>query len=121
MKQNTHVRWYIAGMGGESDIHTPHWHGNTLLMSDMRTDMVELLPMSMKVLDMYPDNPGKWLLHGHVNDHMQGGMLALYTVEKNNQTQGTDSPSGTNLNIGLSTYPANLSTGQPDRLSRDTC
>ncbi|MDE1769642.1 MAG: multicopper oxidase domain-containing protein [Thaumarchaeota archaeon] len=80
MKANTHVRWYVVGMGTETDLHTPHWHGNTLLMDGMRTDMVELLPMSMKTLDMYPDNAGTWLYHCHVNDHIQAGMLALYTV-----------------------------------------
>ena len=80
MKTNTHVRWYVIGMGTEDDVHTPHWHGNTLLMDGMRTDMVDLLPMSMKVLDMYPDNTGTWLYHCHVNDHLQAGMIALYTV-----------------------------------------
>ena len=116
MKQNTHVRWYLAGMGGESDIHAPHWHGNTLLMDGMRTDMAELLPMSMKVLDMYPDNVGTWLFHCHVNDHIQGGMLALYTVEKNNKTQATNY-SG-NLKIGLSTEPS-PTVGQPTQLKID--
>ncbi|SMH71835.1 multicopper oxidase domain-containing protein [Candidatus Nitrosotalea okcheonensis] len=80
MKANTHVRWYVVGMGTETDLHTPHWHGQTLLMDGMRTDMVELLPMSMKVLDMYPDNTGTWLYHCHVNDHIPAGMLALFTV-----------------------------------------
>ncbi|MDE1829944.1 MAG: multicopper oxidase domain-containing protein [Thaumarchaeota archaeon] len=118
MKQNTHVRWYIAGMGGESDLHVPHWHGNTLLMNGARTDMVELLPMSMKTLDMYPDNVGTWLFHCHVNDHIIGGMLALYTVEPNNGTQGSDPPSTGNLKIGLSTSP-NPNTGQPTQLKID--
>lgn len=81
MKVNTHVRWYVVGMGTETDLHTPHWHGQTLLMDGMRTDMVELLPMSMKVLDMYPDNVGTWLYHCHVNDHISAGMLSLFTVQ----------------------------------------
>jgi len=81
MKANTHVRWYVVGMGTETDLHTPHWHGQTLLMGGMRTDMVELLPMSMKVLDMYPDNVGTWLYHCHVNDHISAGMLSLFTVQ----------------------------------------
>lgn len=81
MKTNTHVRWYVVGMGTETDLHTPHWHGQTLLMGGMRTDMVELLPMSMKVLDMYPDNVGTWLYHCHVNDHISAGMLSLFTVK----------------------------------------
>lgn len=117
MEQNTHVRWYIAGMGGESDIHSPHWHGNTLLMNGMRTDMVELLPMSMKTLDMYPDNPGNWLFHCHVNDHIIGGMLALYTVEKNNDTQSTNQSNSGNLKIGLSTNPGNPTAGQPTQFN----
>ncbi|CUR51440.1 putative Multicopper oxidase [Nitrosotalea devaniterrae] len=81
MKANTHVRWYVMGMGTETDLHTPHWHGETLVMDGMRTDMVELLPMSMKVLDMYPDNVGTWLYHCHVNDHISAGMLSLFTVQ----------------------------------------
>ena len=80
MKQGEHTRWYVMGMGTETDLHTPHWHGQTLLMDGMRTDMVELLPMSMKTLDLIPDNKGTWLFHCHVNDHIEAGMLALFTV-----------------------------------------
>jgi hephaestin len=47
----------------------------------MRTDIVELLPASMKVLDMIPDNPGVWLYHCHVHDHIDAGMLARFRVE----------------------------------------
>jgi manganese oxidase len=46
----------------------------------MRTDIIELLPASMKVADMEPDNPGLWLYHCHVNDHIKAGMLALFRV-----------------------------------------
>jgi hypothetical protein len=35
----------------------------------------------MKVLDMIPDNPGVWLYHCHVHDHIDAGMLARFTVE----------------------------------------
>ncbi|HNP70422.1 MAG TPA: multicopper oxidase domain-containing protein [Kouleothrix sp.] len=86
MSVGQHVRWYVIGMGTEVDLHTPHWHGNTLLMNGgasmgMRTDMVELLPGSMKILDMVPDNPGTWLFHCHVNDHITAGMMATFTVD----------------------------------------
>jgi FtsP/CotA-like multicopper oxidase with cupredoxin domain len=47
----------------------------------MRTDMVELLPMSMKTLDMSPDDPGTWLFHCSVNDHIDAGMQALFKVK----------------------------------------
>jgi len=118
MKQYTHVRWYVVGVGTEQDLHTPHWHGNTLLINGMRTDMVELLPMSMKTLDMYPDNAGTWQLHCHVNDHIQAGMLALYTVEANNETQASDPPSTGNLKIGLSTLQT-PTTGRITQLKID--
>jgi manganese oxidase len=81
MNRGERVRWYLMGMGTEVDLHTPHWHANTLLLNGMmRTDVAELLPASMKVLDMLPDNPGTWLYHCHVNDHITAGMIALFTV-----------------------------------------
>jgi FtsP/CotA-like multicopper oxidase with cupredoxin domain len=80
MKKGEHVRWYLMGMGTEVDLHTPHWHGNTVVINGMRTDVAELLPMSMKVADMVPDNPGTWLYHCHVNDHIKAGMIARYKV-----------------------------------------
>ncbi len=81
MNLGQHVRWYIIGLGTEVDLHTPHWHGNTLLFGTMRTDLIEILPGSMKTLDMVPDNPGTWLYHCHVNDHIDAGMITLYTVQ----------------------------------------
>ena len=80
MKLGERVRWYELGMGTEVDLHTPHWHGNTGTWAGMRTDIIELLPASMKVFDMVPDADGTWLFHCHVNDHIDAGMLALYTV-----------------------------------------
>jgi FtsP/CotA-like multicopper oxidase with cupredoxin domain len=80
MQEGETVRWYLLGMGTEVDLHTPHWHGQTVLWADMRTDIVELLPASMKVADMVPDNPGIWLYHCHVNDHIDAGMLARFEV-----------------------------------------
>ncbi len=80
MRRGERVRWYLLGMGTEVDLHTPHWHGQSLLWMGMRTDIIELLPASMKVADMIPDNPGLWLYHCHVNDHITAGMLALFRV-----------------------------------------
>lgn len=80
MKAGTHVRWYVIAQGTEVDLHTPHWHGNTVTINGMRTDVAELLPMSMKVADMVPDDVGTWLFHCHVNDHIVAGMQAKYTV-----------------------------------------
>lgn len=81
MQAGQRVRWYLIGMGTEVDLHTAHWHGNTTLVNGHRTDVVELLPASMRVADMVPDSRGTWLYHCHVNDHIAAGMIGLYTVE----------------------------------------
>ena len=31
---------------------------------------------------MLADNPGTWMFHCHVNDHMEGGMMATFTIYK---------------------------------------
>ena len=80
MKNGERVRWYLLGMGNEIDVHTPHWHGSTLTYANRHTDVVELLPGSMAVADMIADNPGTWMFHCHVADHMEGGMMAAYTI-----------------------------------------
>lgn len=80
MYRGERVRWYMLGMGTEVDLHTPHWHGQSGVVAGMRTDIVELLPASMKVFDMEPDNPGVWLFHCHVNDHINAGMLTRFRV-----------------------------------------
>ncbi|HEX6533760.1 MAG TPA: multicopper oxidase domain-containing protein [Gemmatimonadaceae bacterium] len=74
------VRWYVFGLGTETDLHTPHWHGQTLLWQGMRVDLIELLPATMRTLDMIPDSPGIWLYHCHVDDHIAAGMMARFDV-----------------------------------------
>lgn len=80
MNNGERVRWYVLGMGNEVDLHTPHWHGKTLLHEGRRTDVIELLPGSMATADMVADAPGTWLLHCHVADHIDAGMLVKYTI-----------------------------------------
>lgn len=81
MTEGERVRWYLLALGSEQDLHVAHWHGKTVLEDGRRrTDDVELLPGSMKVADMRADNPGTWMFHCHVADHMMGGMYALYTI-----------------------------------------
>jgi manganese oxidase len=80
MRKGERVRWYVMAMGTEVDLHTPHWHGNTVLSGGMRTDVVSLLPATMLTADMVPDDVGTWMFHCHVNDHITAGMLSLYTV-----------------------------------------
>ena len=80
VRKGERVRRYVMSMGTEVDLHTPHWHGNTVLVNGMRMDTVDLLPASMVIADMTPDNPGTWLFHCHVNDHIAAGMQTLYRV-----------------------------------------
>jgi hypothetical protein len=80
MKQGDKVRWYLLGMGNEIDLHTPHWHGETVTDGRRNTDVIELLPGSMATVDMLADNAGTWMFHCHVQDHMEAGMMAVYTV-----------------------------------------
>jgi hephaestin len=80
MKVGQRVRWYTYTLGTEVDLHTPHWHGNTVTTNGMRSDMIQLLPGMMMVSDMVPDDPGTWLFHCHVNDHIAAGMLSRYRV-----------------------------------------
>jgi manganese oxidase len=80
MKQGEKVRWYLLGMGDEKDLHSAHWHGKTVSDGRQNLDVVELLPGSMNTVDMVADNPGAWMLHCHVGDHMEAGMMAIYTI-----------------------------------------
>lgn len=81
MKKGERVRWYLVALGEQFSVHTPHWHGNVVLQDGKRTDVVELMQAQMLTLDMVPDNPGTWMFHCHIDDHMDAGMAALYKVE----------------------------------------
>jgi len=74
------MRWYLLGMGNEQDLHTLHWHGKTVRHGARNTDVIELLPGSMATADMLADNPGTWLMHCHVADHLKAGMFATFTI-----------------------------------------
>jgi FtsP/CotA-like multicopper oxidase with cupredoxin domain len=80
MRRGERIRWYLIGLGNETDIHTAHWHGNTALRQGSRIDTVKLFPATTEVVDMRPDNVGTWLFHCHVTDHMGGGMVTRYRV-----------------------------------------
>ncbi len=81
MKKGEHVRWYLATIGEGVNFHTPHWHGNVVVAGGQRTDVVSLSPAQMLTVDMVPDDPGIWLYHCHIDEHMDMGMVAMYKVE----------------------------------------
>jgi FtsP/CotA-like multicopper oxidase with cupredoxin domain len=80
MHKGEHVRWYVVSLGNGFNFHTPHWHGNTVLVNGTRTDVLSLAPAQMITADMVPDNVGTWLYHCHVSEHMESGMVAMYKV-----------------------------------------
>jgi FtsP/CotA-like multicopper oxidase with cupredoxin domain len=81
MKQGDHVRWYVATLGDFFNAHTPHWHGNTVLVAGQRTDVLAVVSAQMITADMVPDALGIWLYHCHISDHMLAGMDARYEVK----------------------------------------
>lgn len=80
MRVNDKVRWHVMGFGTEADIHSVHWHSQTLLYNGHRRDVIELMPATFRTLETVIDNHGTWLLHCHVLDHQVGGMSVLYRV-----------------------------------------
>jgi len=79
-RRGDRIRWYSMAMGTEVDLHTPHWHGHTATVMGMRTDVAQLLPGGMQTADMGADDPGVWLFHCHVNDHILAGMQTRFVV-----------------------------------------
>lgn len=53
------VRWYVAALGDEVDVHVPRWHGHTVVNHGHRTDSVELLPAVMLTVDMVAGTKAK--------------------------------------------------------------
>lgn len=82
---NQTTEWYLMGLGDEVDLHTVHFHGQTILYRHERqhvADVYELGPGITAAVRMIPDDPGQWLLHCHVNDHILGGMETTFTVSE---------------------------------------
>ncbi|XP_062441075.1 hephaestin isoform X3 [Rhea pennata] len=83
MFQGEWVNWYLFGMGQEIDVHTVHFHAETFTYKngkDYRADVVDLFPGTFEMVEMLTGNPGTWLLHCHVSDHIHAGMEILFQV-----------------------------------------
>ena len=72
----------IAGFGNEADLHTVHWHGQTLVHWGRNVvDTLSVSPAEFYTLDMQVENnTGIFLLHCHVDDHMMAGMMTRYSI-----------------------------------------
>lgn len=80
MDQGERVRWYLAAMGNERDLHSAHWHGKTVMRHGRSEDVIPLLPGQTETIDMLADNPGTWMFQCHVADHLEAGMMATYRI-----------------------------------------
>ncbi|KAI7800963.1 hephaestin-like protein 1a [Triplophysa rosa] len=83
MKEGDKIEWYLLGLGNEVDMHTVHFHGQTFIYKmdgPHRADVYDLFPGTFQTIEMIPGNPGQWLLHCHVTDHIHSGMETLFTV-----------------------------------------
>ncbi|XP_061266277.1 hephaestin isoform X5 [Bos javanicus] len=83
MYQGERVAWYMMAMGQDIDLHTVHFHAESFLYrsgESYRADVVDLFPGTFEVVEMVASNPGTWLLHCHVTDHVHAGMETVFTV-----------------------------------------
>jgi FtsP/CotA-like multicopper oxidase with cupredoxin domain len=79
VREGERVRWYIMA-STNFEFHAPHWHGNVVEIGHMRTDVTSLTPMEMVTAEMVPDNPGVWLFHCHLSNHLLMGMQGRFEV-----------------------------------------
>ncbi|XP_069577324.1 ferroxidase HEPHL1 isoform X1 [Brachyistius frenatus] len=93
MTQGQKVDWYLLGMGNEVDMHTVHFHAETFTYKMdrvHRADVFNLFPGTFQTVEMVAGNPGTWLLHCHVTDHIHAGMETTFTIKENSsQAPGT--------------------------------
>ncbi|XP_053164229.1 ceruloplasmin isoform X2 [Hemicordylus capensis] len=76
------VKWHLFSLGNEADIHSAYFHGQVLAERKHRADTINLFPATFVDALMVPKNTGEWVLSCQVNDHIEGGMNAIYKVEK---------------------------------------
>ncbi|KAM9348630.1 ferroxidase HEPHL1 [Symphorus nematophorus] len=84
MMQGQNVAWYLLGMGNEVDMHTVHFHAETFTYKTdqvHRADVFDLFPGTFQAVEMVAGNPGTWLLHCHVTDHIHAGMETTFTIK----------------------------------------
>uniref|UniRef100_A0A8C5LQ04 ferroxidase n=1 Tax=Leptobrachium leishanense TaxID=445787 RepID=A0A8C5LQ04_9ANUR len=85
MVQGEKTYWYLLGLGSEIDMHTVHFHAQSFLYrrdKEHRADVFDLFPGTFQSIELVASNPGTWLLHCHVTDHIHAGMETTFTVKK---------------------------------------
>ncbi|XP_049599397.1 ferroxidase HEPHL1 isoform X1 [Syngnathus scovelli] len=97
MTQGQTVDWYLLGMGNEVDMHTVHFHAETFTYKTdrvHRADVFDLFPGTFQTVEMVAGNPGTWLLHCHVTDHIHAGMETTFIINKPDIESHAAAPEG---------------------------
>jgi FtsP/CotA-like multicopper oxidase with cupredoxin domain len=75
------VQWDVLAMGSEH--HTFHVHGHRWVTPDGRdTDTQTVGPAESFEIRWREEDPGTWLYHCHVEQHMMQGMIGIYRVAR---------------------------------------
>jgi len=83
---NDQVRWYLLAAGDGTNVHAPHVHGQVagITLSSGEFSSVTTVPLTpgiTRIVDMPTVKGGTWLVQCQTTDHIQAGMLALFTVD----------------------------------------
>ncbi|XP_029458209.1 hephaestin-like protein 1 isoform X2 [Rhinatrema bivittatum] len=85
MTEGEKTSWYLLGLGNEADMHTVHFHAQSFLFKaekEHRADVYDLFPGTFQTIELIAGNPGTWLLHCHVTDHIHAGMETTFTIHR---------------------------------------
>jgi FtsP/CotA-like multicopper oxidase with cupredoxin domain len=74
------VQWDVMAMGSEH--HTFHVHGHRWLEGGVSRDTHTVGPAESFRFRWRESNPGVWLYHCHVEQHMERGMIGTYRVAR---------------------------------------
>jgi FtsP/CotA-like multicopper oxidase with cupredoxin domain len=74
------VQWDVMAMG--SDFHTFHVHGHRWISPEGPRDTRTVGPAESFRIQWVEEDPGTWLYHCHVEDHMMRGMIGIYQVAR---------------------------------------
>jgi FtsP/CotA-like multicopper oxidase with cupredoxin domain len=75
------VQWDVMAMG--SDFHTFHVHGHRWIApGGVPRDTQTVGPAESFRIRWTEEDPGTWLYHCHVEDHMMKGMIGIYRVTR---------------------------------------
>jgi FtsP/CotA-like multicopper oxidase with cupredoxin domain len=75
------VQWDVMAMG--SDFHTFHVHGHRWIgPGGVPRDTQTVGPAESYKIRWHEEDPGTWLYHCHVEDHMMRGMIGIYQVSR---------------------------------------